>query len=78
MCAVVACWYRLFGDVNGVGIVEVDLCFIIHRSVSGIGKLAATEKHLSKGWDNVDNVGRSSYFMQKFCYFGGLGRAACG
>ena len=50
MCAAIACQYSFFGDVNGVGVVEIDLCFVIHHSISGISKFAATEKSLAKGW----------------------------
>ena len=31
-----------FGYVDGVGVIEVDLVFVIHGCVVGIGKFAAT------------------------------------
>jgi hypothetical protein len=39
----------LFCDVNGVGIIKIDLCSVINCSVPSIGKFAATEKNLVVG-----------------------------
>ena len=60
-----------------VGVVEVDFILVVDGHVPGISKLAATEKRLTKGWDNVNHVGWRSYVVQRFCKFGCLGCATC-
>ena len=55
--ATISCEDSGFGDVDSVGVVEINFMFVINGCVVGIGKLATTEECLVQVGYNVHGVG---------------------